>query len=151
MGVHDYLSGLSRPQQVVYFFRQVVGVAVVSKEVLSRRTGDYQNWVQSFARKHPTPIEWPEKGGRKSDHVFPWLRRMVRKKACGVYFIFKSMEQGPTLLCYNGSLFRSPSVRSAIPVSKSTRPSSPPSISPTNPNGLNQLRYHLPKLNGHRL
>ena len=33
--IHRYLSGLSRPEQVVYFFRQVIGVPVVSKEVLS--------------------------------------------------------------------------------------------------------------------
>jgi len=33
---------LSRPEQVVYFFRQVVGVKAVDKEVLSQRTNDYQ-------------------------------------------------------------------------------------------------------------
>ena len=33
---------------------------------------------------------------RKEDYVQPWLRRMVRKDVYGVYFIFKSMEQGPT-------------------------------------------------------
>ena len=36
--IYGYLSGLSRPEQVVHFFRQVVGVPVVSKEVLSQRT-----------------------------------------------------------------------------------------------------------------
>jgi hypothetical protein len=35
--IYGYLSGLSRPEQVVHFFRNVVGVAAVSKEVLSRR------------------------------------------------------------------------------------------------------------------
>ena len=50
--IHGYLSGLSRPDQVVYFFRQVVGVAGVTKEVLSGRTGDYQGWVEAFARNH---------------------------------------------------------------------------------------------------
>ena len=34
--IHGYLSALSRPEQVVHFFRQVVGVAAVNKEVLSR-------------------------------------------------------------------------------------------------------------------
>ena len=34
---------------------------------------------------------------RKEDHVLPWQRRMVRADAYGVYFIFKSMEQGPSL------------------------------------------------------
>src|ERR1700730_1008992 len=59
--IYGYLSGLSRPEQVVYFFRQVVGVPVVSKEVLSQRTADYQAWVEAFARNHRLPIEWAEK------------------------------------------------------------------------------------------
>jgi hypothetical protein len=94
--IYGYLSGLSRPEQVVHFFRNVVGVVVVDKEVLSRRTADYQAWVEAFARNHRLPIEWAEKGVRKEDHVLPWQRRMARADAYGVYFIFKSMEQGPT-------------------------------------------------------
>jgi hypothetical protein len=94
--IHGYLSGLSRPEQVVHFFRQVVGVAAVDKEVLSRRTADYQTWVDAFAHNHGLPIEWAEKGVRKEDHVLPFLRRMIRANRYGVYFIFKSMEQGST-------------------------------------------------------
>ena len=41
-------------------------------------------------------MEWAEKGVRKEDHVLPALRRMEKKNAYGVYFIFKSMEQGRT-------------------------------------------------------
>ena len=94
--IHGYLSALSRPEQVVHFVRKVVGVPVVSKEILSQRTADYQNWVEAYARNHHTPIEWAEKGVRKEDHVRLWLRRMANKNAYGVYFIFKSMEQGPS-------------------------------------------------------
>jgi hypothetical protein len=97
--IHGYLSALSRPEQVVYFFRQVVGVAAVDKEVLSRRTGEYQGWVEAFARNHATPIEWAQKGVRKEDYVQRWLRPMVRAQRYGVYFIFRSMEQGPTFRC----------------------------------------------------
>jgi hypothetical protein len=97
--IHGYLSGLSRPEQVVYFFRQVVGVSAVDKEVLSRRTNEYQSWVEAFARNHHTPIEWAEKGVRKEDYVQRWLRSMERADSYGVYFIFKSMEQGPTFRC----------------------------------------------------
>lgn len=97
--IHGYLSGLSRPEQVVYFFRQVVGVKAVDKEVLSQRTNDYQRWVEAFARNHDIPIEWGEKGVRKEDHVLPWQRAMERAERFGVYFIFKSMEQGPTFRC----------------------------------------------------
>lgn len=94
--IHGYLSGLSRPEQVVYFFRQVLGIPVVSKEVLSRRTNDYRDWVEAYARNHKIPIEWAEKGTRKEDYVLPALRRMEQENAYGVYFIFKSMEQGRT-------------------------------------------------------
>src|ERR1700730_746389 len=94
--IHGYLSGLSRPEQVVYFFRQVLGIPVVSKEILSQRTNDYRDWVEAYARNHKIPIEWAEKGTRKEDYVLPALRRMEKKNAYGVYLIFKSMEQGRT-------------------------------------------------------
>jgi hypothetical protein len=94
--IHGYLSGLSRPEQVVYFFRHVLGIPVVSKEVLSQRTNDYRDWVEAYARNHKIPMEWAEKGTRKEDYVLPALRRMEKKNAYGVYFVFKSMEQGRT-------------------------------------------------------
>jgi hypothetical protein len=94
--INGYLTNLSRPEQVVYFFRQVLGIPVVSKEVLSRRTSDYRTWVEAFARNHGISIEWAEKGVRKEDYVLPALRRMEKKNAFGVYFIFRSMEQGRT-------------------------------------------------------
>ena len=94
--IHGYFSGLSRPEQVVYFVRQVLGHPVVSKEVLSQRTDDYRTWVDAYARNHQIPMEWAEKGLRKEDHVSPRLRRLMKNSAYGVYFIFKSMEQGRT-------------------------------------------------------
>ncbi len=45
--IHGYLSGLCRPEQAVYFFRNVGGERVISKEVLSRRTQQYQAWVEA--------------------------------------------------------------------------------------------------------
>jgi hypothetical protein len=94
--IYGYLSGLSRPEQVVYFFRHVLGIPTVNKEVLSQRTTDYQHGVDAFARNHKVPIEWAEKGVRKENYVLPPLKRMEKRAAFGVYFIFKSMEQGPT-------------------------------------------------------
>ena len=94
--INGYLSGLSRPEQVVWFFHEVLGIPVVAKEVLSRRTHDYQTWVEAYARNHQIPIQWAEKGVRKEDHVLPARRRMEKKNTYGVYFIFKSMEQGQT-------------------------------------------------------
>jgi len=93
--INGYLSGLSRPGQVAYFFQNVVGEPVIGKEVLSRRTNEYQAWVEAFARNH-APIEWAEPKVRKEDYVRPALRRMERAGRHGVYFILKSMEQGQT-------------------------------------------------------
>lgn len=69
---------------------------MVSKEARRQRTDDYRNWVEAFARNHKIPMEWAEKGLRKEDHVLPALRRRDKRGAYGVYFIFRSMEQGRT-------------------------------------------------------
>ncbi len=69
---------------------------MVNKEVLSERTNDYKKWVEAYARNHGIPIEWAEKGVRKEDYVVPALCRLTKKNGHGVYFIFRSMEQGRT-------------------------------------------------------
>ena len=97
--INGYISLLSRPENVVYFFRQVVGVPCITKEVLSCRTKQYNHWVESFARNHNIPIQWAEKDVRKEDFVRPYLRSMERKRDFVVYFILKSMEQGSTFRC----------------------------------------------------
>ena len=90
-----YLPLLTRPENIVHFFRDVQGIRAITKEVLRERTDDYHRWVESFARNHQIPIEWAEKGVRKEHYVLPFLQRMERGHRFGVYFIFKSMEQGP--------------------------------------------------------
>ena len=94
--INGYLSMLSRPNNVVYFFKEVLGLPCITKEVLSKRTEDYRGWVESYAKNHGIPIEWAEKGVRKEEYVIPFLRKMERRSQFGVYFIFKSMEQGST-------------------------------------------------------
>ena len=94
--INGYISMLSRPEGIVYFFHTVVGKACISKEVIKSRTEDYNSWVDSYARNHKIPIEWAEKKARKEDIVLPELKRMERKNIFGVYYIMKSMEQGNT-------------------------------------------------------
>src|SRR5438876_1236349 len=84
--IHGYLSGLSRPEQVVYFFREVVGAPAISKEVLCRRTHDYQGWVEAYACNQGIPIEWAESGVRKKDYLQLPLRRMRKRNQHGVSF-----------------------------------------------------------------
>jgi hypothetical protein len=94
--INGYLTGLMRPEQAVYFFRDVLGRRAITPEVLRERTDDYHRWVDAFARNHHVPVEWAEKGVRKEEYVLPRLGRMERAHRYGVYLIFKSMEQGPT-------------------------------------------------------
>jgi hypothetical protein len=59
LGCLAHLRSADRPRRV----------PVISKEVLSPRTADYQKWVEAFAGNHNIPIEWAERGVRKEEYV----------------------------------------------------------------------------------
>jgi len=92
--IRSHLPLLTRPENIVHFFRDVHGIGPITKEVLRQRTTEYHQWVEAFARNRKLPMEWAEKGMRKEDYVRPWLQRTDRQGRCGVYFILKSMEVG---------------------------------------------------------
>jgi hypothetical protein len=87
---------LTRPENIVHFFRDVHQTGAITKDVLRKRTDEYNRWVDSYARNHNIPAEWAEKGVRKEDYVRPYQQRMERQNRFGVYFILKSMEVGPS-------------------------------------------------------
>jgi len=98
--IQGYLPLLTRPEHIVYFFRDVHGIYPITKPVLRKRTQDYQHWVEAYARNHRIPLEWPDpdmkkKGLRQEDYARPYLLAMERRKRFGVYFIFRTMEPGP--------------------------------------------------------
>ena len=65
--INGYLTGLLRPENAVYFFRDVLGHQAITPEVLRERTDAYHRWVEAFARNHRVPIEWAAKGvGKKT-------------------------------------------------------------------------------------
>lgn len=45
-----YLPLLTRPENIVHFYRDVHQVGAITKEVLRQRNDDYIRWVDSFAR-----------------------------------------------------------------------------------------------------
>jgi hypothetical protein len=69
------LSFFHREGNVVAFFRNLLGVPMLSKEVLRQRTDDYNRWVEAFARKQKIPLIWAVPGERKEDRVRPSLER----------------------------------------------------------------------------
>lgn len=99
--IQGYLPLLTRPEHIVHFFRDVHGIYPITKQALAKRTREYQAWVEAFARNHRIPIQWPDpnmkkKDIKKEDFVRPYCLAMERRQRFGVYFIFKSLEQGPT-------------------------------------------------------
>jgi hypothetical protein len=97
--IQGYLPLLCRPEHIVHFNRDVHGIEPITKELLRKRTQEYQQWVEAFARKQKIPIEWAQRGVDKEDWVRPHGEAMKRRKRFGVYFILKSMERGPTFRC----------------------------------------------------
>jgi len=71
--INGYLSTLSRPENLVYFFRTVKQVDCISKETLRKRTDEYLSWVNAYTKKNAIPMSWAEKGVRKKDHLEPLL------------------------------------------------------------------------------
>lgn len=47
------------------FFRDVLGLYPIIKEVLSKRMAEYKHCVEAFARNRKIPREWAQKGVRK--------------------------------------------------------------------------------------
>ena len=93
--IQGYLPLLAREAHIVYWFQQVQGVYPVTREALKKRTEEYRNWVNAYARNHKIPVEMATKGVKKEDYVLPHLKTMEKQNKYGVYFIFQSMEQGP--------------------------------------------------------
>ena len=44
--IQGYLPLLTRPEHIVHFFRDVHGVSPLTKDVLAKRTQEYQQWVE---------------------------------------------------------------------------------------------------------
>lgn len=93
--INGYLSRFHNPANIVFLFKEILGYEKITKEVLAIKTNIYNKWVDELIRNNGIPCKWAE-GERKEDYVMPHLHGMRRKGKLGVYYIFKSMEQGYT-------------------------------------------------------
>src|SRR5687768_13472878 len=73
--LNGYLERLQRPENIVHFFREVVGAPCVTPEVLLSRTAPYRAWVTRYAAEHGIPMVAAPKGQRKEDVVAPYYRQ----------------------------------------------------------------------------
>src|SRR4029453_5567669 len=100
--VNGYIERLQRPENLIYFFHDIVGVGAIEPAVLERRTSAYKAWVRRMAEECGIPVlaapPAPPKGVRKEDFVEPFYRRLTG--AAGVAWVLTSLEQGRTFVSY---------------------------------------------------
>ena len=97
--LNGYIERLQRPENLIYFFHDVVGIACIEPAVLEQRTGAYKAWVRRITDEQGIPVlPAPPKGVRKDDFVQPYYRSL--KGAAGVACVLTSLEQGSTFVSY---------------------------------------------------
>ncbi|HEY8742764.1 MAG TPA: hypothetical protein VIU62_06680 [Chloroflexota bacterium] len=100
--LNGYIERLQRPENLIYFFHDVVGVSCIEPAVLEQRTNAYKAWVRRVTDELGIPVQAappaPPKGVRKEDVVQPYYRQL--KGAEGVACVLTSLEQGRTFVSY---------------------------------------------------
>jgi hypothetical protein len=96
--LNGYLDRLQRPENISYFFREVVGVPAVTPEVLMSRTAPYRAWVARYAAEHTIPVVAAPKDRREEEVVAPYYRQF--KGPAGVVVILTGTESGRTFVSY---------------------------------------------------
>jgi len=108
--LNGYLERLQRPENLIYFFHDVVGSACLEPAVLEQRTNAYKAWVRRVTDEFGIPVMQappaPPRGVRKEHFVLPFYRRL--KGTEGIACVLTSMEQGRTFVSYTPR-FRPPS------------------------------------------
>jgi len=108
--LNGYLERLQRPETLIHFFHDVVGIACLEPAVLEQRTNAYKAWVRRVTDELGIPVlqgpPAPPRGVRKEHFVLPFYRRL--KGTEGIACVLTSMEQGRTFVSYTPR-FRPPS------------------------------------------
>ena len=96
--IRGYYPALQREENVVHFFQQVVGAAVVDSGALASRTLRYRQWLDGYLQDHHIERVTAPKGVRKDDFVQSYYERLGRHE--GIACVLTSMEQGTTFVSY---------------------------------------------------
>jgi hypothetical protein len=96
--LNGYIERLQRPENLVYFFHEVVGIKCIEPAVLSKRTERYREWVRQYTADREIPVVQAAKGERKEDLVLSSYERLTASE--GVACVLPSMEQGRTFVSY---------------------------------------------------
>jgi hypothetical protein len=93
-----YIDQLQRPENLVRYFREVVGITSITPEVLMSRTPPYRAWVARYCRDHQVPLLQAPRGVRKEEVVAPYYRGLRTEE--GLACVLTGLEQGRTFVSY---------------------------------------------------
>ena len=91
-----YIDRLQRPENLVYFFHDVVGVACIEPGVLEQRTNAYKAWVRRVTDEQGIPVLAAPRGVRKEELVEPYYQGL--KGTEGVACVLTSLDRPATSL-----------------------------------------------------
>ena len=74
--LNGYLERLQRPEYLVHFFHDVLGIACIEPAVLEQRTNAYKAWVRRITDEQGIPVLSATRGTRKEELVAPYYRRL---------------------------------------------------------------------------
>ena len=86
-----YIERLQRPENLIYFFQDVVGINAIEPAVLEQRTNAYKAWVRRVTDERGIPVLAAPRGVRKEELVEPYYRRL--KSAEGVACLLTSWSR----------------------------------------------------------
>lgn len=96
--IRGYYPALQREDNIVHFFRDVVGASVVDSGALASRTLRYRQWLDAYVRDHQIERVAAPKGVKNEDFVQSYYQQLGRQE--GIACILTSMEQGSTFVSY---------------------------------------------------
>src|SRR5215467_6940364 len=93
-----YIERLQRPENLIYFFHDIVGIDAIEPAVLEQRTNAYKAWVRRITDELGIPVLGAPNGVREEELVEPYYR--CWKGSEGVACVLTSLEQGRTFVSY---------------------------------------------------
>src|SRR5216683_6538446 len=93
-----YIERLQRPENLIHFFHDVVGIQAIEPAILEQRTNAYKAWVRRITEEQDIPVVAAPHGVKKEELVQPYYRRL--RDELGVACVLTSMEQGRTFVSY---------------------------------------------------
>jgi hypothetical protein len=108
-----YIDQLQRPENLVRYFREVVGITSITPEVLMSRTPPYRAWVAPYCRDHQVPLLQAPRGVRKEEVVAPYYRGL-RTEEEGLACVLTGLEQGRTFVSYTLDTCPAPRIRTGV-------------------------------------